>query len=458
MINLFVNDIAPERIRSLNEKPIGNGPVVYWMNRDLRLEDNWALLTAYSWAVENKQPLAVVFNLNDKSGGPITLRQADFMLKGLQQVSDDAQHLNIPFFLLNGDPVTNITAFSQYNQCGLIITDVNPLRDVRSWQTSIADSLPFAVQLVDAHNIIPVWEASDKQEYAARTIRPKLRKKLDKFLVDFPKLKPFPYPWPGDQNPVYWEALPSVMMVDPAVEPVNWLEPGSKAGGKVLEKFMWERLKEYHTGRNDPALHVLSNLSPYLHFGQLSPQRVALEITDIPDYDDSRAAFLEELIIRRELADNFCWYNDQYDQFHGFPDWAQSTLNMHRYDEREYIYSPEQFESANTHDMIWNAAQLELRHQGKVHGYMRMYWAKKILEWSPEPETALSTAIHLNDRFSIDGRDPNGYTGIAWSLGGVHDRPWFERPVFGKIRYMNANGLRRKFQIQEYVDRFRDYL
>ena len=158
------------------------------------------------------------------------------------------------------------------------------------------------------------------------------------------------------------------------------------------------------------------------------------------------------MIVRKELADNFCEFENNYDQFEGFHTWAQKTLNDHRNDEREYIYSPDRFEAADPHDLLWNAAQKQMKFKGKMHGYMRMYWAKKILEWSPYPELALQTANYLNDKYELDARDPNGYTGIAWSLGGVHDRPWFERSIYGKIRYMNYNGCRLKFEVKKYID------
>ena len=162
---------------------------------------------------------------------------------------------------------------------------------------------------------------------------------------------------------------------------------------------------------------------------------------------ETKENFLEELVVRRELADNFCLYESAYDRFDGFPDWARQTLNQHRSDKREYLYTLNEFERGKTHERLWNACQQDLIRSGKLHGYLRMYWAKKILEWTPDPETALDYAIILNDRYSLDGRDPNGYTGIAWSIGGVHDRAWRERPVFGKIRYMNEAGCRRKFDV-----------
>jgi deoxyribodipyrimidine photo-lyase len=234
---------------------------------------------------------------------------------------------------------------------------------------------------------------------------------------------------------------------------VRRITPGEKAAGKALQNFLKYGINDYEERRNDPSLEGQSGLSPYLHFGQLSSQRVALEVMKSNASKQSRDAFLEELIIRKELSDNFCFYNPNYDSFDGFPAWARKSLDEHRKDKREYRYALEQFEHAGTHDDLWNAAQNEMVIRGKMHGYMRMYWAKKILEWSESPEEAMETAIFLNDKYELDGRDPNGYTGIAWSIGGVHDRAWGERPVFGKIRYMSYHGCKSKFDVKAYIEK-----
>jgi len=214
--------------------------------------------------------------------------------------------------------------------------------------------------------------------------------------------------------------------------------------------FIENKFDKYADLRNDPNSNVLSNFSPYSHFGQISAQRVALVLYGFGNHP-STESFLDELIVRRELSDNYCYYNSNYDSFIGFPDWAKQTLNDHRADERDFVYSLRKFEEAKTHEDLWNAAQNELIRTGKMHGYMRMYWAKKILEWSKSPEEALKIAIYLNDKYELDGRDPNGYVGCAWAIGGVHDRAWGERAVYGKIRYMNRGGAKRKFDINKYI-------
>jgi deoxyribodipyrimidine photo-lyase len=228
---------------------------------------------------------------------------------------------------------------------------------------------------------------------------------------------------------------------------------GEKAARKMLQEFLQAKLAAYPDKRNDPNEDAQSNLSPYLHFGQIAAQRAALEVEESSAPRLARAAFLEELVVRRELSDNFCFYNPHYDRVAGFPQWAQSTLAAHRRDPRPYLYSRDELERAETHDDLWNAAQLEMVQRGKMHGYLRMYWAKKILEWTESPEQALDIAIYLNDKYELDGRDPNGYTGIAWSIGGVHDRAWGERPVFGKIRYMSYGGSKGKFDVRAYVQK-----
>jgi deoxyribodipyrimidine photo-lyase len=227
--------------------------------------------------------------------------------------------------------------------------------------------------------------------------------------------------------------------------------PGETGANKILKDFIEVKLNHYAENRNDPNKKALSNLSPYLHFGHISAQRIALMLNDFKEADVSVSSFLEELIVRKELADNFCYYNSNYDNFNGFHDWARTSLNEHRGDKREYLYTINEFEQAETHDELWNAAQMEMIVGGKMHGYMRMYWAKKILEWTESPEQAMEIGIYLNDKYELDGRDPNGYAGLAWSIGGVHDRAWTERPVFGKIRYMNYNGCKRKFDVKKYI-------
>jgi deoxyribodipyrimidine photo-lyase len=442
-----------KRITMLNDIDQKSGAVVYWISRDQRAGDNWALLFAQELALELKAPLAVVFCLVPEFLGA-TIRQYGFMVKGLRGVEEKLAEANIPFFLLTGTPGEEVPRFVESCKGGALVTDFNPLRIKRVWNRRVTKALAVPFYEVDAHNIVPCRIASSKQEYGAYTFRPKIRRALQDFLTDFPPLVRHPFPWVGKKEMTEWDRVMDERRVDCSVPEVDWLEPGESAGREALRDFLENRLNLYHSSRNDPSCRGQSGLSPYLHFGHISPQRAALETERCDEHVKSQEAFMEELVVRRELSDNFCFYNDEYDSFQGFPEWARKSLNMHRDDPREYVYSAEKFEKGETHDLLWNAAQRELVLSGKMHGYMRMYWAKKILEWTESPEKAIEIAIRLNDRYGLDGRDPNGYAGIAWSIGGVHDRAWKERPVFGKIRYMSLDGCRRKFDVRAYIKKW----
>jgi len=438
------------RIQKLNNIEILNkGPVIYWMSRDQRVEDNWALLYAQEIAIERKLPLAVVFCLNPKFL-EATIRQYDFMIKGLIEVEKELTDLNISFFLLEGNPEEEISNFCKSNNSSALITDFSPLKIGRKWRNKIAKEVDCHMSEVDTHNIVPCFYVSDKQEFAAYTIRPKIKKLLPEFLTSIPKVKHQKHTIKKEK--IDWEKVYNKLDIDFTVKPVEWINPGYKNGMKMLHNFLKNKIDSYNDDRNNPTLEKISNLSPYLHFGQLSSQRIAYE-TNENISGTKKDSFLEELIVRKELADNYCYYNQNYDNTQGFPNWAQDSHKLHVKDKRDYIYSKHEFEVAKTHDPLWNAAQLEMVKSGKMHGYLRMYWAKKILEWTETPEEAVKVAIYLNDKYELDGRDPSGYTGIAWSIGGVHDRPWFTHKIFGKIRYMSFNGCKNKFKVDKYIQK-----
>ncbi len=439
-----------KRVTLLKDAKKIHGTVVYWMSRDQRAGDNWALLYAQELALQQKVAMAVVFCLVPRflDAGK---SHYHFMIKGLQETENSLQKRNIPFFLLQGSPDCEIPRFMKKYRVGALVTDFNPLRIKQGWNDAVAQKIDIPFYAVDAHNIVPCRMASTKQEYGAYTLRPKIHRLLPEFLDEYPSVKKYPVSW---ECPVFrtdWNTgMKSVQATDTG-QHFPWIEPGEKAASKALREFLQNKLPQYDTQRNDPVKDAQSHLSPYLHFGQISAQRVALEILKVSDKSGSVNAFLEELIVRRELSDNFCFFNPHYDSFQGFPAWAKETLNKHRHDKREYAYSPEQFENAETHDALWNAAQSEMVKRGRMHGYMRMYWAKKILEWTRSPEEAMEIAIYLNDKYELDGRDPNGYAGIAWSIGGMHDRAWKERNIFGKVRYMSYDGCKSKFDINAYI-------
>jgi deoxyribodipyrimidine photo-lyase len=422
------------------------------MSRDQRVRDNWALLHAQQTALERKVPVAVVFCLVPDFLGA-TIRQYSFMLQGLEEVEDACTKKNVAFFLLQGQPDKEIPSFLDRHKASLLVTDFDPLRMRRQWKEKVAGKITIPFHEVDTHNIVPCRAVSSKREYAAYTIRPKIHRALFEHLDEIPALRKHPFPWPGKKERTRWDAARRNLAVDNSVPEVSWIRPGEKAAAGVLRHFIGKRLETYNDTRNDPNEDGQSDLSPYLHFGQISPQRIALAVEATDLSQASKEAFLEELIVRRELSDNFCFHNMNYDNVKGIPDWAKKTLDEHRRDRRPYLYSLDEFEAGKTHDDLWNAAQMEMVRRGKMHGYMRMYWAKKILEWTRSPEEAVEIAILLNDRYELDGRDPNGYAGILWSIGGVHDRAWFERPVYGKIRYMSYSGCKSKFDVNGYINK-----
>lgn len=327
------------------------------------------------------------------------------MLRGLQEVKSDLSRYNIPFFLLSGKPEEEIPKFIKKTNASVLISDFDPLRIKRTWKRDVTKKIQIPFYEVDAHNIVPCLHVSDKLEFAAYTIRPKINKALIEFMEEFPPLKKMKKSELSSDK-IDWEKINKSLKIDFTVKEVDWLKPGEKAAQKSLNSFLKNKFEQYHVLRNDPTKDAQSNLSPYLHFGQISAQRIVLETQRSNGNKESEKSFLEELIVRRELSDNFCYFNPNYDSFEGFHDWAKTSLNEHRKDEREFVYSLEEFELAKTHEDLWNAAQTELLRTGKLHGYMRMYWAKKILEWSTSPEEALRIAIYLNDKYELDGRIP----------------------------------------------------
>ncbi len=443
------NTDIDRRCRCVRNGQRGQGPVVYWISRDQRVDDNWALLWAQQEALAQHKGLVVVFSLIPDYLGAASDHYA-FMLRGLAGVQKKLQKLQIPFVLLEQSPVEGLPHFLRHIDAHVLVSDFDPLRIKRQWQAQLAKSVKVPLYEVDAHNIVPAWIVSDKKEYAAYTLRPKINRLLDDYLTDIPPLKKHLVDWRQDAESYDWAAYSGLTSNLLSVEEGK-LKAGEAKANFAAEVFVSTGLAEYAACRNNPCVKGQSGLSPYLHFGHLSAQRLAWMVSESDLPMESKAPFLEELVVRRELSDNFCLYEPSYDSIAGFPEWARKTLDQHWYDKRDYIYTLQELEQGKTHEQLWNACQVDLVQNGKLHGYLRMYWAKKILEWTPDPEAALEYAITLNDRYSLDGRDPNGYAGVAWAIGGVHDRAWRERSVFGKIRYMNEAGCRRKFDVNRYI-------
>lgn len=427
------------RSRLLQPGTPNTGSVLYWMSREQRVANNPALIFASHLAKESGKPLEVLFVADDSFPGA-NLRSFSFLTEGLQEIKKRLESLSIPFHLRLGAVPATVIKHICIHRNSLIVTDFNPLRHALAWKRELLANLSIPVYEVDGRNIVPCWMASDKQEYAARTFRPKVTRLLPDYLYPLPDTESLRQEHTFKPETVDWKDMLASLKVDHTTSPVN-VPSGEQAARKILQRFIDERLCHYAIRRNQIWTNGCSELSPYLHFGQISALEIALEVIKQAPDDENRAIFLEQLIVRRELAENFCYYNPSYDSFEGFPAWAKRSLLEHQPDEREYIYSRTEFEQAQTHDRLWNEAQSTLVQSGTMHNYLRMYWGKKILEWSTSAAEAMQTAVYLNDKYQLDGRDPNGYTGCAWCIGGVHDRPWFRRPVFGNIRYMGAKKL-----------------
>jgi deoxyribodipyrimidine photo-lyase len=442
--------IHAKRVRYLNTNQIKpKDYVMYWMQSSHRTEYNHALEYAIIRANELHLPVIVLFGLADEH--KTEERHYRFMLEGLKEVKTSLEERNIQFVLQYGSPPT--TALELSRNASLLVVDRGYLRREQEWRISVASHVSCPVVQVETNVVVPVEEASPKEEYSAATFRPKIEKKKEYYLVplksDYPDVSSLRMEFDSLQ-------LDDASDIESVLQNLNIgrraqktdFKGGTERAKSLLRTFIEEKIDSYPERRNDPTLDYLSDLSPYLHFGQISPVYIALEVSETES--PGKEAYLEQLIVRRELSMNFVFYNSQYDQVEGLPQWARKTLKIHEKDHREYQYTSEELEAAKTHDPYWNAAQSHMVRTGKMHGYMRMYWGKKILEWSKTPEIAFQTAIYLNDTYELDGRDPNGYTGVAWCFG-KHDRPWKERPIFGTVRYMTAEGLRRKFDADAYV-------
>ncbi len=430
-----------ERVNIVKEASVGGKSVLYWMSREQRVEANFALLAAREYATKHGLTLVVAFCVASEFLGasPEAFR---FMGEGLMEVERALKAKNIPFKLLFGHPPAKIASFANEIGAGAVFVDFDPLRIKVSWLDELKKLFSGSIYEVDSRNIVPARLASDKKEFAAYTIRPKIHRLLPQFLMVPKELEA----QSGAQK--FFENNFSLF---DALAKNRFFSGGRAAALAKLKEFLELKLDGYAMYRNDPTKDFVSELSPYLHFGQLSSLEVALAVRATKANEESKASFLEELIVRRELAENFCLYCKDYDNENSLEAWAKANMAITDNEPREYIYSQEEFESGATHDELWNAAQTELKIKGKIHGYMRMYWAKKILEWTPCTKDAFKVAVYLNDRYALDGRDPNGYAGIAWSIGGVHDRAWPVRKVFGKVRYMNYNGCKAKFDVKKYI-------
>jgi len=415
--------------------------VLYWAQVNRRVTCNHGL--AYAVELANQAGLPVLFYEGLTFDYPYASERFDqFLLQGAPDTGRQLERLGIGYVFYHrqkrSDP--NDVLYRLAKDAAALVTDDYPLWPARVFNPRVASKLDIPYYAVDSSCIVPM-SRFEKREYAAYTIRPKIQKMLSEYLRPTPA-------WRVQRK--FSGTRPEFAASNMRAQS-NRYPGGSVAAHKRLRRFLKHSLHRYADSSNQPSENATSGLSPYLHFGHISSLEVALAVQNyasehklLPD------EFLEELIVRRELAFNFARFTPIPESLDALPDWARATLAKHSRDHRDPIYTSGQFEQAQTHDLLWNAAQRELLLTGKIHGYYRMYWGKKIIEWSRTPQVALATAIHLNDRYALDGRDPNSYTNILWCFG-LHDRPWVERPIFGQVRYMSYGGMRRKTDVDAYV-------
>jgi deoxyribodipyrimidine photo-lyase len=424
--------------------------VVYWMQRAQRGYDNPALDVAIAAANELNRPVVVFF-----APGPLypnaNLRQFRFLAEGIPDIAAAVQKRNIGF-VLRRFPEHSLLRFCDEVKAAMVVGDENPLREPEAWRRKAAKRLRVPLWTVDADVIVPS-KLLEKAQYASYIIRPRLRLHLPRFLTKLAN----PVAHVSWKKPKGLAGLPSDFDVtqdwklDRSVTPVSQRPGGGREALRLLDEFIQDKLPGYDAGRNKPEIDHTSRLSPYLHFGQIGPHTVALAVEKSGAPQKDKETFLNQLITWRELGINLVRFNADYDNFECGEPWAQRTLASHAKDRRPILYTAAQLENAETHDQLWNAAQMQMVNTGWMHNYVRMYWAKKILEWTPSPAEAYRTAVHLNDKYELDGRDPNGYAGIAWAIVGKFDRPWFDRPIFGQIRYMSAASTGKKFDSKKYI-------
>ena len=436
----------PDRIKIV-KKGIENkntGINYYWMQASQRVEDNFAIEYLINCMNETKNKSKIVFCVSD-SFGNANRRHYYFMLQGIIKVKKRVEQLGMEFIIKIGNPAKIISELENIN---ILITDKGYTRIQREWRNQVYEEAECSIIEIEDNVIVPVERASLKEEYGAYTIRPKLWRMAsefadDQYIFSGKKLNSL-----NKEDYILIEEILSKIKADNCVKENPKIEGGEDVADILLNQFVIDKGKKYEEFGNIPDMENGSSLSPYIHFGQISPLKIYREAVKY-GYKE----FIEQLFVRRELAVNFVWYNNDYDNFNSLKSaWIYETLEKHCFDKREYIYTIGELEEGKTHDIFWNAAQSEMTMTGYMKSYMRMYWGKKIIEWSKTPEEAYNKMIYLNDKYLIDGRDPNGYAGVAWCFG-KHDRPWGEREIFGKVRYMNDSGLKRKFVMEKYVEK-----
>ena len=442
-------------VRRKGEPREGGRCVVYWMQRTMRIVDNPALDVAIEAANLLGLPVVVFFSVIPNYPNA-NLRHYHFMAQGLHDVAADAAERGVGF-VLRRHPDSSIEAFLAEVDAALLVGDENPCREPERWRKVLTRRLKLPYWTVDADVVVPS-RVFGRSYFLLHHFRPHLKKEIPRFLVAPSNPAPL-HPWnprkAAASYPVHLNITEGFAALDRTVGPVDTFTGGTHAALRRLKAFADHDLARFEEMRNHPEMKGTSRLSPYLHFGNIGPITIALAVNDAVERGrapaSARDKFLDELIGWRELAVLFVRHNPNYDNWECAEPWAHKTLVEHAGDPRPQHYSMQQMERAETYDELWNAAQREMVETGWMHNYMRMYWAKKILEWSPDPATAFDWAVILNDKYELDGRDPNGYAGIAWAIAGKHDRPWFDRPVFGLVRSMTGTSTAKKFDAEAYI-------
>jgi deoxyribodipyrimidine photo-lyase len=375
------------------------------------------------------------------------------MTKGLMELEKRVRELGIGFYVLQGWPEVEFPQFLHNVRAGLLVTDFSPLIPDRQWKQKVASEIDLPVLEVDSHNTVPCWTLANRKISTYDTFNTRVSPLLGYYLVDIPRSTRPKKEWTMERSQTDWRAAEEAVMIDRSVGEVDWIRPGEAEAMKRLTVFLRDRLPHYRDKSTDPVADMQSDLSPYLHFGQISAQRVAWEVSKADVASEDKAAFFDQLIVRKELADNFCLHTPNYETTGAFPIWAKRSLEEHRSDEREHVYSLKQLENSESYDPLWNAAQMENVKIGKIRGALRAYWAEKILEWTRSPEEALYISLYLNNKFELDGNDPNGYTGIAMVIGGLYGRPWMAKDVIGKVQKLTYTEERLNYDIKAYIER-----
>ncbi len=445
--------VEVERLSELNSVPERRGDyVLYWMQQSQRAHCNPALEEAISAANRLNLPVLVGFALLDNLPHA-KQRHYAFMLEGLAQTAQQLRERNIAFVIRRGTPLRVIVPLAQ--RAALLVCDCGYLRRQQEWRAQIAREAGCRTLMVEGDVVVPARLASGRAEIGARSLRPKLAVLSPRFLKPLRQQRPqrsaLRLQLTGDVALEDVSGVLRALRIDGGIGPVTHFRGGYAEARQRLRQFIARRLCHYREARALPGAAQVSTLSPYLHFGQISPVEVALAVQRCAAPEEDRASYLEELIVRRELAVNFVTTSARYDQYESLPGWARHSLARHASDPRAHLYGYEQLAAAATHDRYWNAAMREMQLSGFMHNYMRMYWGKKVLEWSATPKEGYAHLLRLNNSYFLDGRDPSSYANVGWVFG-LHDRPWPERPVFGNVRYMNAAGLERKTDIARYLE------